>query len=83
MSGGELAAAAMAKYAVNKSVVRLRRGQLGALPPALAETLPFLPRSRGVWRWFAGGILVAAGTIDGAQFEVVDGGAGIGYGRCR
>ncbi len=42
-----LAATAMAKYAVNKSVVRLRRSQLGALPPALAETLPFLPVREG------------------------------------
>jgi uncharacterized protein len=39
----ELEAAALARYAVNKSVVRLRRDQLEALPPALAETLPFLP----------------------------------------
>ncbi len=42
-----LAATAMAKYAVNKSVVRLRREQLGSLPPALAETLPFLPSVEG------------------------------------
>jgi hypothetical protein len=34
---------ALACYAVNKSVVRLRREQLGSLPPALAETLPHLP----------------------------------------
>jgi hypothetical protein len=39
----ELEAAALARYAVNKSVIRLRREQLDALPPALAETLPFLP----------------------------------------
>jgi uncharacterized protein YyaL (SSP411 family) len=43
----ELAAAAMRPYSVNKSVVRLKRRQLGALPPALAETLPFLPETRG------------------------------------
>jgi uncharacterized protein len=42
-----LAATAMARYAVNKSVVRLRREQLDRLPPALAETLPFLPSSEG------------------------------------
>ncbi|HSY36216.1 MAG TPA: thioredoxin domain-containing protein [Acidobacteriaceae bacterium] len=42
-----LAATAMAKYSVNKSVVRLRRGQLDRLPPALAETLPFLPVGEG------------------------------------
>lgn len=39
----DLEAAALARYAVNKSVVRLRKDQLGALPPALAETLPHLP----------------------------------------
>jgi uncharacterized protein len=42
-----LAAIAMAKYAVNKSVIRLRREQLDRLPPALAETLPHLPVSEG------------------------------------
>ena len=44
----ELAAAAMARFQVNKSVIRLRREQLdaqrsGTLPPALLETLPHLP----------------------------------------
>lgn len=39
----ELEAAALARYAVNKSVIRLRREQLDALPPTLAETLPHLP----------------------------------------
>jgi len=34
---------ALARYAVNKSVIRFSRGQLGELPPALAETLPHLP----------------------------------------
>ncbi len=38
-----LEAVAMARYAVNKSVIRLRRDQLMALPPSLAETLPHLP----------------------------------------
>jgi ABC-type thiamine transport system ATPase subunit len=33
---------ALARYAVNKSVVRLFREQFGSLPPALAETLPHL-----------------------------------------
>jgi len=42
-----LAATAMARYAVNKSVVRLRKEQLDRLPPALAETLPFLPSVEG------------------------------------
>jgi hypothetical protein len=36
----EMMVAAMARFAVNKSVIRLRREQLAELPPALAETLP-------------------------------------------
>jgi uncharacterized protein YyaL (SSP411 family) len=47
----ELAASAMRGYAVNKSVIRLRREQIvpepGALPPVLAETLPHLPHGDG------------------------------------
>jgi uncharacterized protein YyaL (SSP411 family) len=43
----ELAATAMARYAANKSVIRLRREQLQALPPSLAETLPHLPPGEG------------------------------------
>jgi uncharacterized protein YyaL (SSP411 family) len=39
-----LEAVALARYAVNKSVIRLHRDQLDQLPPALAETLPFLPQ---------------------------------------
>jgi hypothetical protein len=41
----QLSAAATARYAVNKSVIRLRAGELQAdsLPPSLAETLPNLP----------------------------------------
>jgi uncharacterized protein YyaL (SSP411 family) len=41
----QLAAMATARYAVNKSVIRLDRGQVTAanLPPVLAETLPALP----------------------------------------
>jgi uncharacterized protein YyaL (SSP411 family) len=43
----ELARAAMVGYAVNKSVVRLQWEQMGALPPALAETLPHLSGTGG------------------------------------
>ena len=43
----ELALAANAHYTVNKSVVRLRREQLDALPPALAPTLPHFPAAGG------------------------------------
>lgn len=44
----ELEAAATARYAVNKSVVRLSFAQAAAemLPPALAETIPKLPQLR-------------------------------------
>jgi len=42
-----LEATALARYVVNKSVVRLRRDQLGSLPPVLAETLPHLPELKG------------------------------------
>ncbi len=38
-----LEAVALARYAVNKSVIRLRRDQLQGLPRTLAETLPHLP----------------------------------------
>jgi uncharacterized protein len=38
-----LEAVALARYAVNKSVIRLRRDQLERLPPMLKETLPYLP----------------------------------------
>ena len=42
-----LEAVALARFAVNKSVIRLRRDQLSQLPAALAETLPFLPEVEG------------------------------------
>jgi uncharacterized protein YyaL (SSP411 family) len=43
----DLFAMAMARYAVEKSVIRLRTEQGNALPPALAETLPHLPSTEG------------------------------------
>ncbi len=43
----ELEAAALRRYAANKSVVRLRQSQMGALPPELQKTLPHLPLSTG------------------------------------
>ncbi len=39
-----LEAVALARFAINKSVIRLSREQLAHLPPALAETLPNLPQ---------------------------------------
>ncbi|MEO6803029.1 MAG: thioredoxin domain-containing protein [Granulicella sp.] len=43
----QLEAVALARYAINKSVIRLTPEQLTALPPALAETLPHLPPAEG------------------------------------
>jgi uncharacterized protein len=43
----DMVLAAMARYAVNKSVIRLTQEQLGKLPPVLAETLPHLPVGEG------------------------------------
>jgi uncharacterized protein YyaL (SSP411 family) len=43
----QLEAIALARYAINKSVVRLTREQLTQLPPALAATLPHLPPQQG------------------------------------
>ncbi|MGC9291254.1 MAG: thioredoxin domain-containing protein [Acidobacteriaceae bacterium] len=42
---GQLAAAAIARYAINKTILRLPRAAIEqrALPPVLAETLPHLP----------------------------------------
>ncbi len=47
-AGDELEAAAIARYAVNKSVVRLTHAQAidGKLPPLLQETVPQLPQLR-------------------------------------
>lgn len=38
-----LEAAALARFAINKTVIRFRRDQVGSLPKLLAETLPHLP----------------------------------------
>ncbi len=43
----ELEKAALGRYAVNKTVVRLGRGQLGELPEVLAASLPRLPKVEG------------------------------------
>jgi uncharacterized protein YyaL (SSP411 family) len=40
---GELEGVALARFVVNKTVIKLRRDQLGSLPPALAEPIPNLP----------------------------------------
>jgi uncharacterized protein YyaL (SSP411 family) len=46
-TAAELERVALHPFAVNKSVVRLRREDFGSLPPALAETLPGLPEVEG------------------------------------
>jgi hypothetical protein len=43
----EMEAAALRPFAVNKSVLRLRRKQIAALPASLAETLPHLAKTAG------------------------------------
>ncbi|HEV2646320.1 MAG TPA: thioredoxin domain-containing protein [Acidobacteriaceae bacterium] len=43
----ELEKAALVRYAVNKTVVRLGRGQLGELPEVLGASLPRLPKVEG------------------------------------
>ena len=44
-SADDLAAAALTRYAVNETVIRLRPEQLSDLPSALARTVPNLPES--------------------------------------
>lgn len=44
----ELEATALARFAVNKSVIRLRPDQLDNLPPSLAETIPNLSLEHSV-----------------------------------
>jgi hypothetical protein len=51
----ELEAAALAGYAGNKSVVRLKRVVRGGLPPALEKTLPKLPKVEGSFAVVCGG----------------------------
>jgi uncharacterized protein YyaL (SSP411 family) len=46
-NAAELEKVALRRYAVNKSVVRLGRGQLGELPAVLAASLPRLPQMQG------------------------------------
>lgn len=43
----QLEVVALARYAVNKSVIRLKASQLAGLPSALAQTLPNLPATQG------------------------------------
>ncbi|MDE3105258.1 MAG: thioredoxin domain-containing protein [Acidobacteriota bacterium] len=50
-----LEAVALARYAVNKSVIRLRPDQLRQLPPALAETLPYAPPMQGSFAMLCNG----------------------------
>ena len=44
-AAAQLEVVALARYAVNKTVIRLQRSQLASLPRALADTLPHLPET--------------------------------------
>ena len=44
-AAAELEVIALARYALNKSVIRITREQMAELPPALAQTIPHLPQS--------------------------------------
>ncbi len=46
-AASQLESAALTKFEVNKTVIRLRHDQVGSLPPMLAETLPHLPEWKG------------------------------------
>jgi uncharacterized protein len=61
---GELEGVALRPFAVNKSVVRLRREDFGSLPPALAETLPGLPEVDGSFAMVCRGNVCLPPVID-------------------
>jgi uncharacterized protein YyaL (SSP411 family) len=71
----ELEAAALVGFAVEKSVVRLR--DLGQLPPALAETLPHLPKGDGSVAVVCKGMscLPPVKTVEGLQSALAPAGA--------
>jgi uncharacterized protein YyaL (SSP411 family) len=69
----DLAVTAMARFEVNKSVIRLRRSQLEQLPPALAETLPYLPNEgRSVAVVCHGNSCQPAATTNDALLEALE-----------
>ncbi|HZL26663.1 MAG TPA: thioredoxin domain-containing protein [Acidobacteriaceae bacterium] len=77
--GGDAAAAelervALRPFAVNKSVVRLRREDFGSLPPALAETLPGLPDVEGSFALVCRGNACLPPVMDGDGLERAIGG---------
>src|SRR5665213_3566522 len=77
--GGDAAAAelervALRPFAVNKSVVRLRREGFGSLPPALAETLPGLPDVEGSFALVCRGNACLPPVMDGDGLERAIGG---------
>jgi len=67
----QLEMVALARFAVNKSVVRIARAQLGALPPALAETLPHLPDSDEAIALVCSGMTCQPPIRDAAELAAV------------
>ena len=65
---------ALGRYAVNKSVVRLRESG-GALPPSLAETIPHLPGRAGSFA------VVCSGFTCGLPVDSVEGLEGLLFGQ--
>ncbi len=65
LAAAQLEAAALARFAVNKTVIRLRHDQMKGLPPALAETLPHL-RSSGAVALVCSGQTCSAPVTDAA-----------------
>ncbi len=65
----QLEAIALARFAINKSVIRLRPNQLSSLPPALAETLPFLPQVEGSYAAVCSGHTCHPPVTDADQLE--------------
>jgi uncharacterized protein YyaL (SSP411 family) len=65
----QLEAIALRRYAVNKSVIRLRKDQIAALPPALAGTLPFLPFVEGSYAVVCSGNTCQPPVTDPGQLQ--------------
>ena len=63
----QLEMVALARFAVNKTVIRITRAQLGSLPPVLAETLPHLPESDGAVALVCSGMTCQPPIHDAAE----------------
>ncbi|SEC55418.1 thioredoxin domain-containing protein [Terriglobus roseus] len=67
----QLEMVALARFAVNKTVIRIARTQLGSLPPALAETLPHLPESDEAVALVCSGVTCQPPIRDAAELAAV------------